>query len=402
MARCSGQERCLIPPGEESSALAPLPIEALRLDDDTILALRELNIERVGDIYDLPRLELAARFDPLLLKRLDQALGEIDEAVEPLRPVEPPVVQREFSGPVLQLQAITQTVRDLLDELHTILHQREIGVRSLRLHYERIDAPPIEQYLNLSRPSRHVAHLWSLLRPQVESLHLGFGIERIYITAVSTGRLRHQQVEHSGGGVGDADPSHMKRAFAEMIDNLNHRLGPQRVLKAQPVESHLPERAFVHRPIIETALDKYHQCGRSQSMPPKNDAAMSRSDRPSLVFADPEPARVIAMTPDGPITWIHWRGRDHRIIESIGPERIAEQWWGGKPHLNLRSRRSAVAGCGSEGHAISEDTINTSTSVILPPHALRDYFKIQDDRGRWLWLYRQFDTRQWYIHGEWT
>ena len=50
-------------PGSEAEALAPLPIEALRLAPDTRATLRRLGFKRVGALIDKPRAPFAARFE---------------------------------------------------------------------------------------------------------------------------------------------------------------------------------------------------------------------------------------------------------------------------------------------------------------------------------------------------
>jgi len=378
VAHCTGRERCIIPAEKQRAVLAPLPVEALRLESTTITALRELNVQTVHDLLQLPRLEIASRFDSQLLHRLDQALGEVDEPIDPIRPVEPPHAECNFSGPVLQLEAIMHSIRAMLDNLAEQLHRREAGAKTIALHFQRIDAEPIEHRLNLSHPSRTPAHLWSLLKPTIENLHLGFGIERIIITAIDVERLPHQQLQRAGDTAAIENPAHIERAFGQLIDNLNHRLGPNRTVRAEPVESHLPERAFVAKPVIEHARNDtashtlWSKQRNARTIQSTHDTALTRADRPSILFDRPEPARVIAMTPDGPITWLNWRSEDHRIITSIGPERIAAQWW---------------------------SPTSSNTPANTPD---RDYFKVQTDRGRWLWLFRPRHTTTWFIHGEWT
>src|SRR4030095_16696874 len=46
----------------ERERLAPLPLAALRLPDETVAALARVGLKRIGDILDLPRAPLAAPF----------------------------------------------------------------------------------------------------------------------------------------------------------------------------------------------------------------------------------------------------------------------------------------------------------------------------------------------------
>ena len=79
----------VLPCGQEAAALSGLPIEALRLSPETRTALRRLGFKSVGTLIDKPRAPFAARFAAELLRRLDQALGRVDEPLVPI--IEPPV-----------------------------------------------------------------------------------------------------------------------------------------------------------------------------------------------------------------------------------------------------------------------------------------------------------------------
>jgi protein ImuB len=90
--------------------------------------------------------------------------------------------------------------------------------------------------------------------------------------------------------------------------------------------------------------------------------------RPLLIFDRPEPVSVIAAVPDGPPMRFTWRRVTRRVAKAQGPERIAPEWWrlseGGTP---------------------------------------RDYYAIEDERGRRYWLYREGlygETQpRWFVHG---
>jgi protein ImuB len=76
------------------------------------------------------------------------------------------------------------------------------------------------------------------------------------------------------------------------------------------------------------------------------------------------------MLPDKPPSFIQWRGKKLKILTGIGPERISPEWWGG--------------------------TLAKETGVT------RDYFKVQDECGRWLWVFRDQSTHTWFLHGMWV
>lgn len=365
-ARFSEHGNVVIPPGQEQFFLAPLPIEALRLDEQIIEALHEVEITVIGHVFDLPRHQLTSRYGEELLLRMDQATGGAIETIEPVRPRPPLASSREFDGPVLQLEGIEITIRELLDELCAALVRQERGVRRLDLELLRIDAEPVWTSITLSRASRNAKHLWTLLSPRVEKMNLGFGVERITLTATRTGKLAHQQyqcdIAHhdahppglQSGGINSAS-AHIDRAAGELIDTLAARFGADRVLRLQPRESHMPEYAFRYRSAMQESPHREISAG------------ITVADRPTILLPRPE---LVAMEMiDGAPMRFRWRCFESAVKKWIGPERIAGEWWN-----------------------------------RIPRGPVRDYFKVQDERGRWLWMYREPQTGEgpWFAHGVWT
>src|SRR6185437_6641472 len=96
----------IIPDGEIAAALAPLPVEALRLEPDITGLLRRLGLKRIGQLYDLPRASLERRFHSkdtaeAVLLRLDQALGRRREPRLPLLPSPDFVARLPFPEPLI-------------------------------------------------------------------------------------------------------------------------------------------------------------------------------------------------------------------------------------------------------------------------------------------------------------
>jgi hypothetical protein len=244
----------------------------------------------------------------------------------------------------------------------------------------------------------------------------------VRLAASGLARLAHEDGAWGWASGGSADRKRLDRAFGELLDTLSNRLGPGRVVRVDPVESHLPERTFRLRPVTEK--------GDS----PSGDGPAG--DRPSLLLEAPEPITVIAMMPDGPPSWFRWRDTERRITASAGPERIAAEWWTGSAAVAGRPARGrktfgesyarayerfirgqlATEAVASSGPPKS----GTATDFLTPTRAsprhgcrkigncpdfsdeTRDYFKVQDEQGRWLWIYRVLEQGCWFVHGLWA
>src|SRR5256885_844563 len=57
-----GRGVLIIPSGQAAAAIAPLPVAALRLPEETVELLRSLGIVHVAQLLNLPREDLRARF----------------------------------------------------------------------------------------------------------------------------------------------------------------------------------------------------------------------------------------------------------------------------------------------------------------------------------------------------
>jgi protein ImuB len=74
MAHHATASLSIVSEGEQHSRLSPLPIRALRIEEDKAAALDRLGLKTIGQLFDLPP-QLRARFGAALCARLDQALG---------------------------------------------------------------------------------------------------------------------------------------------------------------------------------------------------------------------------------------------------------------------------------------------------------------------------------------
>lgn len=366
IAACANKVITLIDVDGMRDALAPLPIAALRVEPAVCASLLEIGVEWIGQLLALERKELSARFGGTLMRRLDQALGRgVPEVIEPIRKPEQLEASRIFDGPVTCLEAILTTCHDLLAELVQRLARDESGACGLSFLFRRVGAAPAEVSLRLARASRDPNHLWSLLRPQLERVELGYGVEEIQLRAEQT-----EPIEHGQAGLwpdaGLASPSAHESDWAQLLDHLIERLGLANVMVAYVEESYVPEQAYP----LQSWRDE--NCANKNGSRRNAESRTHSAARPSRLFAQPEPARVLTVTPDGPLVWLNWRGRERRVYRCIGPERIALSGW--------------------------EIPAPSASSTALS----RDYYMIVDMDGDWLWVFRDGQTSNWFVHGEWT
>ncbi|MGE3180068.1 MAG: DNA polymerase Y family protein [Phycisphaerae bacterium] len=340
-------ERC-VPP-----ALAMLPIAALRVDQKVISKLAEVGVECVGEVLRLPRDALAARFGTTLLTRVDQALGRVEEPLDALPPNRPCSVEHVFEAPVTRLEIVLHYARHALAQMLQIIREDGFGARRLDLTWQRLDDAPLHFAQHITHPSHDLAHWWRLLEPRLERANLGYGVEEIHLQASRLQRLHAAQATMWIEPARDAPDA---AVLGALIDQLRDRLGETSVTVCEPAESHIPERAFRQVVVRDTT-----------SISARRDGGIVIAARPTHLLPHPEPVQVMALVPDGPPVWMKWRGREMRLSAAAPAERIAFPWW----------------------WAARSD------------NAARDYYRVCDEHGRWLWIFRAQEDARWFVQGEW-
>jgi protein ImuB len=379
-------------PGTMRTALAPLTVEALRLDAGTVQLLQRLGLRRIGQLYDIPRPALAQRFRAqkttqkravghaeAVLTRLDQALGEAQEPLAPLLVGQPLIARRVFADPLVTAEGVANAAAQLADEVCAVLEHKARGARMFMLRLYRADGSCAVVQARTSQPCRQVPHVLRLLAEKLATLDLGFGVDAVTLEASELGDLGLEQGLLSSGDLrADADRTGQ---VAALVDRLSNRLGQGRVFALQLQPSHIPERAERRVPAISatTAMPAAEIDGRSPA-------------RPTFLLSPPEPVMVDegvnghGTGGDGEPAGFVWRRLRHQVAKAEGPERIAPEWWrylSGQPGDDRRNRT-------------------------------RDYYRLEDTYGGRYWLFREAGRAEdgdaedqevsgaracWYMHG---
>jgi protein ImuB len=400
IARFVGETIAVVPKGAAATALAPLSVRGLRLPPEVAAALQRIGLRRIGDLMPLPRAPLTARFGDVLLRRLDQATGYLDEPLSPRLP--PPLVRARlaFIEPIGRIEDVTAALDHLLVDLCARLEAAHKGARRVELIAFRTDGTVARATIGTSRPSRSRHHLRRLFREKLDRVDAGFGIEVMTLGALVVDPLVPAQAR-----IGlDAEAARAE-SLAQLIDRLGNRLGGNAVVRLTEHPSHIPEHACREMPAgfgapPSPARSRSHPLpswervlvaaatspllSREREGPAQregegktadNEDHRSRQPRPVHLLASPEPIEVIAPVPDGPPVLFRWRRTRYLIARAEGPERIGPEWW--------------LADGGHSAEALSR---------------IRDYYRVEDTEGLRFWIYREGFFRpdrppRWYLHG---
>ncbi|MCW3780693.1 Y-family DNA polymerase [Defluviimonas salinarum] len=308
-------------PGQLRQSLAPLPLAALRIDDDTVHGLARLGLRHVGDIMGMPRAALSRRFGLGLIRRLDQALGVETEPVSPARAPLHFAVRLTLPDPIGLAEDIMAGIDRLLPALAARLRDKGRGARRVRLQLFRADQSMQEIELGLARPSADPDRLRPLLMLKLDEVDPGFGIDMLRLEAHVTEPVHARQVR-GPNDPGDAPGrSAAETALDDLISKLGARVGMEAITRLAPADSHIPEKSAK---ILPAAWSK-----------PAVDWPPPRTPRPLVIFR-PEP--LAAPEDPMPPARFRWRRRDLVTTAATGPERIAPEWWLDEPDWRSGTR----------------------------------------------------------------
>ena len=303
----------LLPEGGEAAAVAPLPLAALRLAPPLVAALHGLGLRDVGSLAAQPRAGLVRRFGAGLVRALDEALGEAERPISPLRPPPEMEVARDFADPVVTREGIEAALDGLLVDLCRALTQTGRGARRLLLRAERVDGEVQEIVIGTGLPVRAPAHLARLFHGKLETLAPECGFERLALAAQATEPMAGTQESLAPGG-----RAARREDLAQLLDRLSQRLP---VWRLAPRASHWPERA-------------------AQRVGAFDDVAVPEGwaarPRPVRLLQRPLYIGAMALLPDAPPSLLRIGRQAQRVVRAEGPERVEPEWWRDRPGRKLR------------------------------------------------------------------
>jgi protein ImuB len=228
----------------------------------------------------------------------------------------------------------------------------------VRYELIRTDGSRHRVEVGLARACAEPALIRHLLSLRLDGIDAGFGFDVLRLAATESEPTRPWQhrdrlaaaPDAAGGSGNGANP-----AIADLISCLGARVGIDKIIRFQPVDTHIPEKS---RRIVPAAFSA-PVAGWPQDSAP----------RPDRMFP-PEPLHPVpgALDDPRPPRAFRWRRRELTRAAAFGPERIAPEWWNDDP-----AWRSGP----------------------------RDYWRVETADGRRLWLFRTLgaETGDWFVQG---
>ena len=351
-------------PAKVPQGLPMFTLSALRPHLST---LNNLGCRTLGDVRALPRTGVARRLGAPCLLALDQLWGERSL---PLSWLELP----EHFELELELPYIAATSADLLhatEHLLTLLQAwlraRHLGVLRLQMRWRHdlrrldgVDLPPWgEMELRTAEPLQELSHLRRLLSERMAHERLAAPVNRVVLKSLDIQPLRQitESLLPRSPEEGSGEP------WNQFVERVSARFGDDSLREPQRLEDHRPE----HMQRWQSAAFTLRQHPRQQKA--ESDADPRAAFWPAWLLPAPQLLAV----------------RQHRpclcgqpLSLKAGPQRFESGWWE------------------------AADALPPDSSI--GPHALpglskREYFVAHNATAGWVWVFRENDSRDWYLHG---
>ena len=274
---------------------APLECAGSEIEARDIERLANMGIFQFGQLLDLPRDELGARFGPALPNYLARLAGD---APDPLRPIVP---REKFSSSLHLIESVSDKdallfpMRRLVSELAAWLCAKQLGVRSLIWRFEPLGGGArngCELTAKFADPRPDAQGILAVSKLALEGAEIPDEVMSVYLAVAAAEPVRPEQIA-------PADLFGAKQAAEglpmELVDLITARLGRDALRGLALSDDHRPEFAWTPR-----------SPNAKRGAPPEG----SFHPRPLWLFEPPRPIDI-----------------EHFRCLS-GPERIESGWWG--------------------------------------------------------------------------
>ena len=326
-----------------------LPVEALRMSYASTMLCQRLGLKKIGNLLDLPRASLTSRIGAQDLNRIDQFFGRAADAKPFSRHRERLIEEMQFFDPLATSAGVEAALGKLLEKLCQRLMSLQKGIRKASLRLERVDHKMLSFSIELMQPSVSINTLKQLFSYHFEQLDVGFGIDRMILTADQIAPLSFHQL-----GLKDSKRQTHAEALNRLINELSNMFGNRHVQHFFPADSHIPERTFNRRAALYST--------GSQSW------TGSLAKRPLRLLKKPVSVLIRDNRSKKLPEAVRWNGKECHLTALSGPERIAPDWWREDPGWQ---------------------------------NGARDYWWAKTQSGAIVWLYgvSNGQTDQWFVHG---
>ncbi len=340
LVRCRSVE--ILEPGLLAGVVGSLPLAATAWPEDVQRLLAQMGLRSIADCLRLPRAGFARRVGRDWLADLDRALGRLPDWRAPRRVSQKLRRSVELTFETSDRVLLAEALRGMTVLFEQELRRCQAQVAEIELRFRHLRCDDTVTRMRFVEPVHEGARMLGPLLARIESLQLARPAIGLTLT---TGRLLPFEARLPALLPATVDESASGAAVCEfaLVECLRGRYGSRRVHGIDQVPEHRPERAW-RRSVDQPSAG---------AGPP----AAPLHERPLWLLPEPQKQKKWGQSP------FSKKGSDPIFSDPVAdPERIESGWWDGR-------------------------------------EARRDYHVVIGAAGEKLWLYRDCQSQDWYLHG---
>ena len=350
----------LVDGNQLSEALSDLPLDALRLNPDTIESLKELGLSSIGLLRTVPSKTLSNRFGREIIDRLRELDNTSSSLFSSINQQRMPFLEEEFDPPITNHNALLLATEDLLSNLSAELKAQNLSSESLAITFfgtNREGKTLVAQKEISTLFQRDTnARFRSVVSALIEPINFPKGAYKIKVAAPFNKYRSSQQQSF----MASSTTTHTAEEKESLVADLFLRCGYAAAHTTSTYSSNLPELSFRFIPIGSNSSN------RSDNITIEK-VSLSR---PPILLKKPDRIDV-RLNSSGVPSSIIWQGKAVNLLRVAGPEIISSNWWGSALQSILQIDQ-------------------------------RYYFKTQCSNGTWIWIFNLPSSDSWFVHGFWS
>lgn len=326
-------------PSEGARAMAPLPVQALPIEPETVSFLMRLGLITVGDLAKVPRASAQARLGTRAREILDLAMGRDDHPLVPYAPPREIVEEMSFEEGVESAPELLFVLRGMTSRAAQRLAARgeactrlevtlplDRAIAAIRLAERGEDHSPDEGelaigfHVDLPAPLSDEGDLLRALRARLERTELFAPAIGLRLSIPQIVEARRVQLDLGGGR--SKNPDRLPALLAE----LSAEIGVEKIGVLTVLDAHKPEARSKLRPVT---LGAHARSGKQLTLPgawsepPRLDPALE----PVRLLPRPLPLGRLAKGTVVAIDQQLFAVDDLRFVQRL--DKV--EWWTGAP-----------------------------------------------------------------------
>ena len=223
----------------ESQAVMSIPLAKLNLSTRPLKELEKLGVHTVGDLRQLPEWEVRSRFTEDLFDLIRKAKSD-DATVRGVHIPKPYCVKKDLEYVESDAERIVDIIQEICRPVLGTMERHSEGVNRFDIRLTKDLGGTCREQLKTAEPTLDKPTLFDLLRLRLHAINLDGGITALSIYIFPAPLPSSQLSLYQDFAKTENNLLAANRALAR----IRAEFGPERVLQAHCLPSHLPEESF--------------------------------------------------------------------------------------------------------------------------------------------------------------